>query len=55
VSLSSLLCAFGPRDPLAITAQDGRNFGRLMLEAEIRRELEEEEVGEFGGFWDGLA
>jgi terminase large subunit-like protein len=44
-----------PRDPLAIPAQDGRNFGRLMLEAEIRRELEEEEVGEVGSFWDGLA
>jgi hypothetical protein len=44
-----------PRDPLAITARDGRNFGRLMTEAEIRRKLEQEEVGEFGSFWDGLA
>jgi hypothetical protein len=44
-----------PRDPLAITPRDGRSFGRLMREAEIRKELEREEVGEIGSFWDGLA
>jgi len=28
---------------------------RLMAIAEERRKIEEEEVGEFGSFWDGLA
>jgi hypothetical protein len=44
-----------PGDPLALGPADGHHFGRLMKEAEIRRKLEEEEVGEFGSFWDGLA
>jgi hypothetical protein len=44
-----------PRDPLALSPTDGRNFGRLMREAEIRKELEQEEVGEFGSFWRGLS
>lgn len=42
-----------PRDPLAITARDRRDFGRLMAEAEIRRKLEEEDVGPWASFWDG--
>jgi hypothetical protein len=41
-----------PADPLAI---DGRSFGRLMVVAEERRKVEEEDAGEFGSFWDGLA
>jgi hypothetical protein len=41
-----------PADPLAI---DGRIFGRLMVVAEERRKIEEEEVGPWASFWDGTA
>jgi hypothetical protein len=42
------------RDPLALSPQDGRNFGRLMAIAEERAKLEKEEVGPFSSFWEDL-